>query len=58
MDALKLEVDKRDAEIKNLQRNLKDAETIMVSDCDMVENREKWRKLVARSSVVPQRPGG
>ena len=21
-----------------------------------VENREKWRKLVAKSSVVPQRP--
>ena len=31
MDALKLEVDRRDAEIKNLQRNLKDAETILVS---------------------------
>ena len=23
-----------------------------------VENREKWRKLVAKSSVVPQRPSG
>ena len=23
-----------------------------------VENREKWRKLVAKSSVVPQRPRG
>ena len=22
----------------------------------VVENREKWRKLVAKSSVVPQRP--
>ena len=22
----------------------------------LVENREKWRKLVAKSSVVPQRP--
>ena len=21
-----------------------------------VENREKWRKLIAKSSVVPQRP--
>ncbi|KAL8585561.1 hypothetical protein ACOMHN_046221 [Nucella lapillus] len=29
MDALKLEVDKRDAEIKNLQRSLKDAEMIL-----------------------------
>ncbi|XP_076435884.1 mediator of RNA polymerase II transcription subunit 4-like [Babylonia areolata] len=29
MDALKQEVDKRDAEIKNLQRSLKDAEMIM-----------------------------
>ena len=24
--------------------------------CVMEENREKWRKLVAKSSVVPQRP--
>ena len=31
MDALKQEVDKRDAEIKNLQRSLKEAETILVS---------------------------
>ena len=24
----------------------------------VVENREKWRKLIAKSSVVPQRPSG
>lgn len=30
MDSLKLEVDKRDTEIRNLQRSLKEAETILV----------------------------
>jgi hypothetical protein len=33
MDALKQEVDKRDGEIKNLQKNLKEAETILVCRC-------------------------
>ncbi|KAK7090968.1 mediator of RNA polymerase II transcription subunit 4-like [Littorina saxatilis] len=31
MDSLKLEVDKRDSEIKNLQRSLKEAETILAT---------------------------
>ena len=30
-DDLKLEVDKRDTDIKNFQKNLKEAETILVS---------------------------
>ena len=30
-DALKAEVDKRDTDIKQLQRSLKDAETVLVS---------------------------
>lgn len=32
MDALKFEVDKRDTEIRSLQRSLKEAETILVDN--------------------------
>ena len=48
---------RHDRQRKRWEDNIREWTGLEFAKCQRaVENREKWRKLVAKSSVVPQRP--
>ena len=50
---------RQDRQRKRWEENIREWTDMELAESQRaVENREKWRKLVAKSSVVPHDPGG